>query len=281
MTGITRRLRRAVTALFADVRQQRHIEAYTVFLAGLVVTVLSLADAVSQRYQLAALLLGVNVLLFASRRADGEQGPALDRTLRGREAFEPFGALLPGVEDLRIYGPTAAHVLLHNADIRKLVLAKRGSVRCVVLAPDEAAIAGAALQLDDSVDLATTLAHSVEILRRLAREQPRFEFRRLPVNPGFSLLIVNADRPDGYAIVEFHGFQDDNIADRMHLRISRHESPRWMGYWVERYDALWKAALPDTQATPATPEASGASETPESSGTPEAPDAPPTPDAAS
>ncbi|MFD5585722.1 hypothetical protein ACFWII_18210 [Streptomyces sp. NPDC127063] len=245
MTGISRRLRRAVTSFFADVRQQRNIEAYTVFVVGLAVAALSLADAVALRYQLAALLLGVNVLLFTSRRASGEQGPSLDRVLRGREVFQPFGALLPGVEDLRIYGPTAAHVLLHNADLRRLVLAKGGAVRCVVLAPDAEAVAGAALQLDDSVDLATTLAHSVEILRRLAREHPRFEFRRLPVNPGFSLLIVNAHRADGYAIVEFHGFQDDNIADRMHLRISRHESPRWLEYWVQRYDALWKAARPD------------------------------------
>lgn len=274
MAGISRRLRRAATSLFADVRRQRDIEAYTVFLVGLAVTALSLADAVAPRYQLAALLLGVNVLLFTSRRADGEHGPALDRVLLGREAFEPFGALLPGVEDLRIYGPTAAHVLLNNADIRRLVLAKGGAVRCVVLAPEEAAVAGAALQLDDSVDLATTLAHSVEILRRLAREQPGFEFRRLPVNPGFSLLIVDADRPDGYAIVEFHGFQDDNIADRMHLRICRRDSPRWMDYWVERYDALWKAALPDAPDAPDSPDISSTSETSDASDGPEAPNAP-------
>ncbi|POX55097.1 hypothetical protein C3489_12355 [Streptomyces sp. Ru71] len=245
MAGIPRRLRRAVTSIVADVRQQRNIEAYTVFLVGLAVAALSLADAVALHYQLAALLLGVNVLLFSSRRTGGDRGPSLDRVLRGREAFQPFGSLLPGVEDLWIYGPTAAHVLLHNADIRRLVLAKGGSVRCVVLAQDEAAIAGATLQLDDSVDLGSALAHSVEILRRLAREQPRFDFRRLAFNPGFSLLIVNAHRPDAYAIVEFHGFQDDNIADRMHLRISGHESPRWLDYWVGRYDALWKAAHPD------------------------------------
>ncbi|MEV6839617.1 hypothetical protein AB0N17_34835 [Streptomyces sp. NPDC051133] len=245
MTGIPRRLRRALASLVADVRQQHNVEAYTAFLVGLVVTALSLADAVALHYQLAALLLGVNVLVFTSRRSAADSGPALDRVLCGREVFQPFGALLPGVEDLRIYGPTAAHVLLNNADIRKLVLAKGGSVRCVVLAQDPAAISGAALQLDDSVDLASTLAGSAEILRRLAREQPGFEFRRLAVNPGFSLLIVNAHRPNGYAIVELHGFQDDNIADRMHIRISRYESPRWMDYWVERYDALWKAARPE------------------------------------
>ncbi|MCH0564892.1 MULTISPECIES: hypothetical protein [unclassified Streptomyces] len=245
MAEIPRRLRRAVAPLVADVRQQRNIEAYTAFLVGLAVAALSLADAVALHYQLAALLLGVNFLIFASRRAGTGDGPALDRVLRGREAFQPFGSLLPGVEDLRIYGPTAAHVLLNNADIRKLVLARGGSVRCVILAQDAAAVAGAALQLDDSVDLASTLAHSAEIVRRLGREEPNFEFRRLAVNPGFSLLIVNAHRSDGYAIVELHGFQDENIADRMHLRISRRESPRWLDYWIERYDALWKAARPE------------------------------------
>jgi len=96
------------------------------------------------------------------------------------------------------------------------------------------------------VDLAATLAHSADTLRRLARDQPGFAFRRLPVNPGFSLLIVNAHRADGYAIVEFHGFQDDNIAGRMHVRISRYDSPRWLEYWVDRYEALWKAARPET-----------------------------------
>lgn len=245
MAVIPRRLRRTAAALVADVRQQRNIEAYTVFLIGLAVAGLSLADAVALHLQLTALLLGVNFLIFTSRRTGADEGPALDRVLRGREVFQPFGALLPGVEDLRIYGPTAAHVLLNNADIRKLVLAKGGSVRCVILAEDPATVSGAARQLDDSVDLASTLAHSAEILRRLARDQPGFEFRRLAVNPGFSLLIVNAHRPDGYAIVELHGFQDDNITDRMHVRISRHESPRWLDYWIERYEALWKAARPE------------------------------------
>ncbi|WP_133914053.1 hypothetical protein [Streptomyces sp. NBC_00582] len=245
MTGIPRRLRRRTAALVADVRQQRNVEAYTAFLVGLVVSALSLADAVALHFQVATLLMGVNFLIFSAGRARTAEGPALDRVLRRRDAFQPFGALLPGVEDLRIYGPTAAHVLLNNADIRKLVLARGGSVRCVVLAEDAAAVSGAALQLDDSVDLASTLAHSAEILRRLAREQPGFEFRRLAVNPGFSLLVVDAHRRDGYAIVELHGFQDDNIADRMHLRISRAESPDWFDYWVERYEAIWKVARPE------------------------------------
>jgi hypothetical protein len=69
------------------------------------------------------------------------------------------------------------------------------------------------------------------------------------VNPGFSLVIVNADDPGGYVIFESHGFKDDNIADRMHIVIHRADSPRWFTYWVTRFEAMWNNAEPPSAGT--------------------------------
>jgi len=45
-----------------------------------------------------------------------------------------------------------------------------------------------------------------------------------------------------------HGFKDENIAERMHIVIRRHESPRWFSYWVARFDAMWQTAKPPEPA---------------------------------
>jgi hypothetical protein len=135
------------------------------------------------------------------------------------------------------------HVLVNSADIKRFVLAPGGTVKVLVQDDAPAAIAQSAIQLDDNLDLGHTLRSSLATLRKLAAE-PRFSYRKLPVNPGFSLTIVNAVDPEGYVIFESHGFKDENIADRMHIVIRRRESPRWFSYWVARFDAMWEAAIP-------------------------------------
>ena len=114
-------------------------------------------------------------------------------------------------------------------------------MRVLVQAPDQHSLHLTSLQLDDNLDLQRTLHNSLAILDRLS-SHPGFSYRRLPLNPGFSLVIVNADDSNGYVIFESHGFKDENIADRMHIVISRSDSPRWFTYWVSRFEAMWNAA---------------------------------------
>jgi len=135
------------------------------------------------------------------------------------------------------------NVLVNSADIKRFVLGTGGIVRVIVQDDDPAALTQTAIQLDDNLDLSRTLYSSLAILDKLAAS-PGFSYRTLSANPGFSLVIVNATSPDGYVIFESHGFKDDNIADRMHIMIRRHESPHWFAYWVARFEAMWETATP-------------------------------------
>jgi hypothetical protein len=233
-----------------DVRRGRHWEAYVLAAACVTVAVLGLAGVISLTVLAAAILLATGFLVLRGAVAAPAERPALDQVLRNREHFGAFSNLLPGVRDLRVYGPTAVNVLVNAADIRRFVLAAGGTVRVIVQDDNPNLIAEAALQLDDNLDLESTLRSSLATLAKLAAE-PRFSFRKLPVHTGFSLVVVDAEQRSGYVIFESHGFKDDNIADRMHIVIRREESPQWFAYWVARFEAMWEAAGTVLAALPA------------------------------
>jgi hypothetical protein len=232
-----------------DVRHGRHREAYALFLIGVALAVLGLVGVATVSVLLSAILLALSFLVFHTAAEASERRPALDQVLRSRQDFEAFSKLLPGVRDLRIYGPTAVNVLVNSADIRRLVLEHGGTVRVIVQDGESTGLEHAAMQLDDNLDLPAALQNSLAILTRLAAF-PGFSYRKLSVNPGFSLVIVNPADAGGYVIFESHGFKDENISDRMHIVITRYESPRWFDYWVGRFDAMWAAARPAAPAMP-------------------------------
>jgi hypothetical protein len=231
-----------------NIREGHHREAYALFCVGVALTVLSLASLVSTQITLSAILASLTFLVFETAAEPSGGKRPLEHLLRNRDAFGAFGKLLPGVRDLRVYGPTAVGVLTNAADIRRLVLRTGGRVRVLTLSEDEQVLGPAAVQLDDNLDLLQTLRSSRATAAKLGTE-PGFSYRQLPVNPGFSLIIVNADDRDGYAIFECHGFKDETIGDRMHIMISKTDSPHWFTYWVTRFEAMWETAHPPTMAS--------------------------------
>ncbi len=235
-----------------DLRHGRHREAYALFLVGLALVILGLVGVADVSLLLSAILLALSFLVFQTAVEASEHRPALDKVLCSRDDFGSFSKLLPGVRDLRIYGPTAVNVLVNSADIKRFVLNAGGTVKVIVQDDDPYVLVQTATQLDDNLDLLRTLHSSLAILDKLATE-PRFSYRQLPLNPGFSLIIVNAGSSDGYVIFESQGFKDENIADRMHILIRRYESPRWFFYWVARFDAMWETAKPPSPPIAAIP----------------------------
>jgi hypothetical protein len=226
-----------------DLRHGRHREAYALFLIGAVLAVLGLVGVASDRIILSTILLALSFLVFQTAAVASDRKPAIDQVLGSREDFGTVSSMLRDVKDLRIYGPTAVHILVNIADIRRFVLNRNGTVRVIVQHNSPETLALTALQLDDSLDLKHTLEASLVTLNKLAAA-PRFSYRTLAVNPGFSLVIVNANDRSGYLIFESHGFRDENITDRMHIKIRRSESSHWFDYWVARFDAMWETAQP-------------------------------------
>src|SRR5260370_7689945 len=115
-----------------DVRHGRQREAFALFLVGVALVILGLAGVASDTVLLSAILLALSFLVFDTASAASGDRPALDEVLRGRENFGAFSKLLPGVRDLRIYGPTAVNVLVHSADISPSALSAPATERLLL-----------------------------------------------------------------------------------------------------------------------------------------------------
>lgn len=236
MAGIwSRPLRR----IKSDIRHGRHLEAYTIFVLGLILTPLGLFGIAPEEMLLSAVLLSLTFLVFKTTVSSAES--SLESLVTSRETFGSVTDLLKDAAQLWVYAPTAVNLLLHSADIRRHILDRGGQVRAVVQEPSSAASTMARAQLDENIDFDRTLEASISTLRKM-RSWGDCNFRLLPFTTGFSLTIVDPSKPTGFLIVELHGFRDENIADRMHILIRRSTSLQWFEYWVGRFHQIWEAA---------------------------------------
>jgi hypothetical protein len=230
-----------------DLRKGRHREAYTIFAVGVTLTVLGLVGVVPEAVLLSSVLLAVTFLVFQTTVEKDHSAGMLEQVVKGREAYDAFSAILPDGGEVWIYGPTAVNVLVNAPAIKTKVLARGGRVRVMVQDPDSEAVRFAKIQLDDTLDFDHTLASSIATLRKM-RSWGNCDYRLLGFNPGFSLVVVNPTQPDGFLLLELHGFANDTIDERMHVRISRAESLRWFDYWTSRFDGMWDLArVPDPE----------------------------------
>jgi hypothetical protein len=239
------RFRRGARRVANDIRERRHLEAYSLFVVTLAVTVVGVIGGLPDRLAEAVVLAGLAFLILwttSPRAAEPGAGVSLDTVLRDRDAYGSFSELLDGTTELWMYAPTGVNVLLrHTADIRRWMERRGTSARVVMLDPDSGALDATRLQLDQSTDFDSALQASLATVARLDALEG-FELKLLATNPGFSLVVLDPGRVGGRLIVEFHGFQDDSIGDRMHVEIHRSQSLHWFEYWVGRFEAIWSAA---------------------------------------
>ncbi len=237
--------RRAARRVADDIRERRHLEAYSLFLLTLALTVVSVVGELPSQLVDAAVLAGLAFLILwttGARAGEGAVSVSLDTVLRNRDSFGSFSDLLAGATELWMYAPTGINVFLrHSADIRRWMERRGTSARVVVLDPHSPVLDATSMQLDKSTDFESTLAASLATLAKLDTLEG-VELRLLGINPGFSMVVVDPNRVSGRLIVEFHGFQDDSIGDRMHVEIHRSQSLYWFEYWVARFEAIWSTA---------------------------------------
>jgi hypothetical protein len=206
--------RRGFRRVLHDVRERRHLEAYALFLVTVTLTVVGLVGDLPDRVVQPVILAALAFLIFwttaVRERAPG--AASLDTVL-----------------------------LRHTADIRRWIQRGGTSARVVILDPSSPGVDASRAQLDQSTDLDSALGASLATVSRLDALDD-FELRLLGVNPGFSLVVLDPRRVGGRLFVEFHGFQDDSIGDRMHLEIRRSQSLHWFEYSVGRFEAIWEVA---------------------------------------
>ena len=235
--------RRALRRLAEDLREVRNIEAYAISTLAAALTIFTIVGSPSPQLFDAVALACLAFLVFSTTRqqAASQAGGGLAGVLRDRDSYATFEQLLDGATELWMYAPSGVNVLRrHGGDIKRW-LAAGGRARFVVHDPGAGAVDTLATQLDEDNDFGKDLTASLDSLDKLAGSGG-LDYRLLSLNPGFSLVVVNPRQRGGRLIVEFHGFQDESISDRMHVEIRRSESTHWFDYWARRFEAIWAAA---------------------------------------
>lgn len=237
MHGLMRLIKRIVS----DIAEGRHIESYIVTLVAVVLAVIGVIDdVVPDSVKFATVLAALALLVFQSTRPE-ETAPDLDSVLLDRQSYGAFREFITNAQELWIYGPSAVNVLRNAADIKTEVLDKGGSVRVLLQDIDsELGMKVLYQQLDKVYDLADDIKSSERTLKSMqAWASDRVAYGYLPYSPGFSLIIVDPDGKNGRLIIEFYGYQNALITERMHIMIERRQSQYWFEYWDKQYQIMW------------------------------------------
>jgi hypothetical protein len=67
------------------------------------------------------------------------------------------------------------------------------------------------------------------------------EYGVIPYSPGFSITVVDANGKNGRLVIEFYGYQNELINDRMHIVVTRQQSQYWFEYWAKQFDIMWES----------------------------------------
>lgn len=173
--------------------------------------------------------------------------PELDEVLQDRDDYPPFKKFIQDAQSLNIYGASAIVVFNQSTLLRSELLEKGGRLRVMLQNPDaEDAVAILQQQLDDDGGpfLAVDIRKTLHVINNMREEGHQVECRLLGFSPGFSLAIVDLEKPSGRLNVEFLGFSNISIHQRMHIHITKERSTKWFKYWVDQYEAMWASATP-------------------------------------
>jgi len=233
--GIVRAFRR----IFADILVGKNIESYVVAAIAVALAVAGVLDnAIPDDWKLTAILAALALLVFNTTRS--EKGAVdLDAVLLDRQSFGAFQDVIKGKRVLWIYGPSAINVLRDGPHIKREILDRGGEVRVITQDINEqAGMQILSQQIDKTVDLENSLRMSGDILKTM-KNWGNIDLRVLAYSPGFSLVVVDPDSRDGKVIVEFFGYRNELITERMHIEITRQQSQHWFEYWARQFQEMW------------------------------------------
>lgn len=232
----------AFRRIIRDFRTRRNLLEYGAVIAALFMIVLDIfTDVIPISTQLSLIIFILGLLVFQTTLPKQESAD-LDAILKNRQAFGRYADYVAGRKTVWILITTGIN--LNFADLKQQILDNGGSVRILLLDPEAPdSLAYLSQQLEADANLEGDLIAVIGRLRKL--NWPNFEYRFLTINPGFSMQILDAQRPNGLLTVEFYGYRSDLINNRMHIDIPRQGSQYWFEYWVNQYEVMWQNGRPD------------------------------------
>jgi hypothetical protein len=243
MQSLTRFFKR----IGSDIASGKNLEAYAVTLIAFLLAVIGVIDdAVPDDLKLAAILAALGLLVLKSTEPDN-QVVDLDAVLLDRQSYGSFRDFIADAKELWVYGPSAVNALRNAGEIKMEVLDRGGQVRFLLQDPQsQIGMDVLTMQLDKVYDLSNDIKTSMATLDKMAswKMSGTVEYGVIPYSPGFSLTVVDANGKNGRLVIEFYGYQNELINDRMHIVVTRQQSQYWFEYWAKQFDIMWEARRP-------------------------------------
>ncbi len=243
MQAFTRFLKRVGSDLAAG----KNLEGYAVSLLAFALALIGvLNDAIPIGWQIAVILAGIGLLVFKTTEPE-KQNVDLDAVLLDRQSYGSFRDFISGAQELWIYGPSAVNALRNAGEIKMEVLDRGGNLRVLLQNPDSTmGMDVLTKQLDKVYDLGNDIKTSIGTLERMNnwKTSGKVEYGLLDYSPGFSLTVIDPNNKNGRLVIEFYGYQNELINERMHIVITRQQSQYWFEYWSKQFEIMWDSRKP-------------------------------------
>ncbi len=225
-------------------RNLRNVDAYVVAAVGVALVVLDVIGSADLSVNLSVMMAALVVLLFRTTTPP-DQAVDLDRVLLDRQSYAPSASSFAAGARSGFTVRRRSTSCTSSGDLKREILDRGGSVRILIQDPEiEASLAILRLQLDPNNVLEHDIKGSLYTLGRM-QSWGSVDYRLLDYSPGYSIVIVDPDGKDGRLTIEFFGYHNDLITDRMHLQIERRSSQYWFEYWAKQYKLMWEAGRPN------------------------------------
>jgi hypothetical protein len=239
-----RRIFALFSRIFNDILSGRNIDAYAVTIIGVAILILDVIGDVPQNVQLSVIIAALAVLVFRST-APATRGADLDEILLDRKAYGPFRDFLKGGKTLWVCAPSAVNIFNDPTPVKEEILDRGGEVTVLMQDPnaDPMIIENLQKQLDrtNADELINDVNRVSRILTTL-KGKGNVNYGYIPNIPGFTLTIIDPEKNSGRLVVEFLGYSNEFIGQRMHIVIKRTESEYWFDYWVEQFKSMHASA---------------------------------------
>lgn len=247
-------IRQTLNNILDDILNLKNIEKYLVAGFAIVFAVLGLfGDIIPDDYKVSVGLAALGLLVFSTSQR--ERDKPIERLLNRRKDLPALTESIKNTTELWIYAPSATN-FLEDANLslieEHILSNKKGHFRVIIQNPDEHEAVNILIKhLDEGITrqnnqpMPEAIAKTKLRLEKLGKREHhgKLSYGFLNYGLGFSLVVFNPNRHDGYIILEIHGFQNEYTHDRMHLRIERQESEIWFDYWIKQMDFIWEKAV--------------------------------------
>jgi hypothetical protein len=175
--------------------------------------------------------------------------PSVREILKVRIDYAPITETIISAQDIYFMGPSLISIFSQWAGyLQHTKLNEHGAtIHAIILDPNCSAIDSAAMCMTEPSenllnDINRSMLHVKSMLQNKFGDSVKkgsIELRLMQVNPNYSMVLIDPDKPNGKIFVEFIGYQS-RLHTRPHIELNRQYDEEWFEYYLSQYRALWE-----------------------------------------